>query len=63
MSIIEWTFMCALLSRMISLYRYRKNGTQSNIQISGGELSKFLITFFVLYLWNALWFTVIGYTN
>ena len=63
MNIVEWTFMFTLLSRFISLSRYKRLGTESRIQISGGEVSKFILTFFFLYCWNAFWFTIIGMNN
>lgn len=63
MSIVEWTLAGTLLARAISHYKYAKRGEPSRIQISGGEISKFLLTFVFLYIWNAIWFTVIGINN
>ena len=60
MSIIEWTFAATVLSRFISLRRQTKRGEPSRINVSGGEISKFIITFFLLYLWNAFWFTILS---
>lgn len=63
MSIVEYTLLFTIISRFISHARYRRLGTQSNIQISGGEISKFILTFFFLYCWNAVWFTIIRMLN
>lgn len=60
MNIVEWTFAATLLSRFISLRKQTKRGEPSRISVSGGEISKFIITFFILYLWNAFWFTILN---
>ena len=59
MSIVEWTFAATLLARFISHYRQTKRGVPSRINVSGGEISKFLLTFVFLYIWNAFWFTIL----
>ena len=63
MSIIEWTFAATVLARALSHWRYATRGETSRIEISGGEISKFILTFFFLYCWNAFWFTVIAMLN
>ena len=63
MSIVELTFAGTVLARAISHWRHARRGESSRIQISGGEISKFLLTFVFLYCWNAFWFTIIGMNN
>jgi len=60
MGAIEFAFAGTLLVRFISLRRKRLRDEPSRVQISGGEISKFLITFFFLYCWNAFWFRILG---
>jgi hypothetical protein len=59
MSLLEWTFAATLISRFIALRRVAKSGEPARIQISGGEISKFMLTFVFLYIWNAFWFRLI----
>jgi len=60
MEALEWAFAGTLLARFISLRRQRLRDEPSRVQISGGEISKFMITFFILYCWNAFWFRLLG---
>ena len=60
MGAIEWAFAGTLLVRFISLRKQRLRGEPSRVQISGGEISKFMLTFFFLYIWNSFWFRLLG---
>ena len=51
MNPVKWAFAFTVLSRLISELKKRNTGIPSSINISGGEFSKFLITYFVFYLW------------
>lgn len=62
MSILGWTFAATLLSRFIALRRIAKSDEEPRVEISGGEISKFMLTFVFLYIWNAVWFTIFNYT-
>lgn len=55
MNPITWAFGATILSRLLSAYKKSK-GYESRIEISGGEMSKFLITFFLMYGW--MWFCI-----
>ena len=59
MNPITWAFGATIVSRMLSAYKKKYMGYESRIQISGGEMSKFLITFFLMYGWMWFWIKVI----
>ena len=59
MNPITWAFGATIVSRMLSAYKKNKMGYESRIQISGGEMSKFIITFFLLYAWMWFWIGII----
>jgi len=58
MNPVTWAFGATILSRMLSTYK-KSNGYESRIEISGGEISKFLITFLLMYGWMWFWINVI----
>ena len=59
MNPVTWALGATLVSRMLSAYKKKKKGYESRIEISGGEMSKFLITFFLMYGWMWFWIKVI----
>ena len=59
MNPITWAFGATIVSRMLSAYKKKNMGYESRIQISGGEMSKFLITFFLMYGWMWFWIGII----
>jgi hypothetical protein len=59
MSVLKWTFMFSLISRFIALRNREKSGEEPRIQVLGGEVTRFLLTFIFLYIWNAFWFRLI----
>lgn len=59
MNPITWAFGATLVLRMLSSYKKKKKGYESRVEISGGEMSKFLITFFFMYGWLWFWFGII----
>ena len=59
MNPITWAFGATIVSRMLSAYKKKNMGYESRIEISGGEMSKFLITFFLMYGWMWFWIKVI----
>jgi len=58
MNPVTWALGATILSRLLSTYKKSK-GYESRIEISGGEMSKFLITFFLMYGWMWFWIKVI----
>ena len=58
MNPVTWALGATILSRLLSTYKKSK-GHESRIEISGGEMSKFLITFFLMYGWMWFWIKVI----
>ena len=59
MGILGWTFAATLISRFIALRRESKLDEETRIKVSGGEMSKFLLTFVFMYIWYAVWFTIL----
>jgi hypothetical protein len=60
MEALEWAFAITLITRFISLRRQKTRDEPSSVHISGGEISKFLITFFFMYCWYGFWFRILG---
>jgi len=63
MNLIGFTFAGTLISRFIALRRVERSGEPPRIQVLGGEVTRFMLTFIFLYVWNSLWFKLAEYYN